>query len=136
MATPGFNYKTKPKKKKKEKATKISADGSRIGGKFAPGHSGNPVGRPIGNRNRLGEGFLGDLRRVWEKKGEACLDEAIAKEPMQFAKMIAGLLPKELLVSKAPTDGMSDEELAGAIDALAGLATHLGANPGSTRKVN
>jgi hypothetical protein len=65
---------------------------------FKPGISGNPKGRPVGSRSKLGESFLDRVHVKWEQRGDAALDEAISKEPMQFCKMVAGLLPREFLV--------------------------------------
>lgn len=90
--------------------------------KFKPGQSGNPAGRPKGSRNKLGEKFLEDLQALWAEQGSAILQEARTEKPMEFAKMIAGLLPKELLIQRQPTDELSDDELADVLAVLRGLA--------------
>ncbi len=105
--------------------TEDDSDGPRRRGPgrpFPAGTSGNPAGRPKGARNRLGEAFLDDLRALWETDGEACLREALREKPMEFAKMVAGLLPKELLVGSAPEEDMSDAELADTIESLRAVA--------------
>ncbi len=89
---------------------------------FERGRSGNPGGRAKGARNRLGEAFLDDVRALWATDGPAVLREARAERPMDFARMVAGLLPKELLVRTAPEDEMTDAELADALDALRAVA--------------
>lgn len=89
---------------------------------FKPGQSGNPKGRPKGSRNKLGEQFLSDLQALWETDGAEVLQEARQDKPMEFAKMIASLLPKELLVRQQPMDEMSDNELADILSVLRGIA--------------
>lgn len=86
----------------------------RPNGTFLPGQG----GRPKGSRNKLGEQFLDDLQSLWATEGAACLKEARDDKPMEFAKMVAGLLPKELLIRRTPEDEMTDDDLADTIAAL------------------
>lgn len=81
------------------------------------GVSGNPAGRPKGNRNKLTEAFLEALSDDFDEHGAIAIKEARVKDPMGYVKTIASLCPRELDV-KRPIDEMTDEELAGAIDAL------------------
>lgn len=92
-------------------------------GRFLSGNSGG--GRPKGSRNKLGEQFLTDLQALWETDGAQVLEEARTDKPMEFAKMVAGLLPKELLVRTSPENEMSDAELADTLEKLGQLADQL-----------
>lgn len=96
-----------------------------VTGQFVQGVSGNPNGRPKGCRNKLGEQFLLDLQTLWESEGADVLREARAEKPMEFAKMVAGLLPKELLVRRAPEEDMTDSELDDTIGKLEMFAAEL-----------
>ena len=89
-------------------------------GRFLPGNSGFG-GRPKGARNKLGEEFLADLQKLWHKEGAAALKEARDQKPIEFVKVVASLLPKELLLRKDPVDELTDEEIADALDILRGL---------------
>src|SRR5258708_406473 len=69
-----------------------------IGTPFQPGQSGNPAGRPLGARNKLGEAFIEDLRSVWKTHGKQALIDCAETEPAQFARIMASLLPKQIEV--------------------------------------
>ncbi len=92
--------------------------GQQRGIPFAPGQSGNPAGRPKGSRNKLGEKFLDDLQALWSEEGADVLKEARKEKPMEFAKMVAGLLPSELLIRKQPLSDMTEAEIDERLDAL------------------
>jgi hypothetical protein len=88
-------------------------------GVFKPGDewTGNDKGRPKGSRNKLGEAFVADVYTKWEAHGVAVLDAMIEQDPSGFVRVVAGILPKEMIV-KDPLHGISDEELLGFIHAM------------------
>jgi hypothetical protein len=63
-------------------------------GRFVPGVSGNPKGRPKGARTHLSQKFFDDLAQAWDNNGEQILREMAANDPAALAKMIAALQPK------------------------------------------
>jgi hypothetical protein len=65
-------------------------------GQFLRGHR-NVGGRPRGARNLLSERFLSDLQRAWQKHGAKALDKVAAEAPETLVKVIAGLMPRELI---------------------------------------
>ena len=61
------------------------------------GQSGNPLGRPKGSKNKISEKFLENLYENWERHGVKALDKAAEIDPMQYVKMVASLVPRELM---------------------------------------
>lgn len=82
-------------------------------GTFAKGVSGNPAGKPKGARTKLTESFLDVLLAdfVAAHDGKTQGAEAIrvmrAERPNEYAKMIAGLLAKEVDAGDDLKDFMS-----------------------------
>ena len=64
---------------------------------WKPGQSGNPMGRPKGSKNKISEKFLENLYENWERHGVNALDKAAESDPMQYVKMVASLVPRELM---------------------------------------
>ena len=86
---------------------------------YRPGQSGNPKGRPVGARSKLGEAFLEALQNDFAAHGAAVIVQVRETKPDQYLKVIASILPRELNVSASSLmDDWSDEELAAAIREL------------------
>lgn len=86
------------------------SEGTKPRGRFAPGVSGNPSGRPKGSRNKLAESFLDVLYRDWETNGEEAIAAARAESPLGYMKVVASLLPAKVEVERRVTE-MSDDDL-------------------------
>jgi hypothetical protein len=65
---------------------------------FQPGQSGNPAGRPKGSKNKLSEDFLQELYIVFQESGGEAIRRMCAEHPSDFVRILAGLIPKELLL--------------------------------------
>lgn len=70
--------------------------GRKQDGTFAPGHSGNPNGRPKGARAKLSENFCQALLDDFADHGAAAIIAMRTDRPNEYAKMIAGILSKEI----------------------------------------
>ena len=99
-------------------------------GRFLTGNSGG--GRPKGSRNKLGEQFLEGLAQDFAMHGKAAIVACREEKPTEYVKVVASLLPKELLVRKDPVDEMSNEEIADALDILRGIVAGGGEHPHKT----
>lgn len=65
---------------------------------FKPGQSGNPKGRPKGAKNKLGEDFLNDIHDLWKLNGKDYLVSMAERNPGEFVRVVASVLPKEITV--------------------------------------
>lgn len=66
---------------------------------WKPGQSGNPAGRPKGARSKLSEDFCQALLDHFTENGAAAIAEMCRDKPNEYAKMIAGILSKEVDVA-------------------------------------
>src|SRR5262245_14740429 len=83
-----------------------------LGPAWQPGQSGNPAGRPIGNRNRLNEKFILALHDDFVQHGAQVIEQVRKDKPDVYLKVIASILPRELHVKdRSLFDGMNDEQL-------------------------
>lgn len=97
---------------------------------FQPGDRGNPVGRPKGSRNKLGEAFLAALHDDFERDGVAAIIATRTQHPEQYVRVIASLLPKEFKIETV--SDLTDEQLDARIRTLANLV-EIGIAPASGR---
>jgi hypothetical protein len=82
---------------------------------FPPGHS----GRPKGTRNKLQGDFLRDLAEAWELEGKAALLLMVKEQPVDFVKVVASLMPREVALDiGGPLTELSDDELLEALQAV------------------
>ena len=80
---------------------------------WAPGQSGNPAGRPKGSRQKLSEGFLSDLAEHWQEHGKDAISRACEKSPVEYLRVVASLMPKNVELSV-------DKGLASVLEAIDG----------------
>src|SRR5215813_7051306 len=79
---------------------------------YKPGQSGNPKGRPKGSRNKLSEEFFRDLCDAWQAFGKPALETMAMLYPVEFVRMVASLMPRELEATTTPVmERMSTAQL-------------------------
>jgi hypothetical protein len=75
-------------------------------------------GRAKGVRNKLSWAFLTDLLADYEAHGQDAIKICRIERPIEYIKMIAGLLPKEFEITDSRLNELSDEEIDGLISQL------------------
>ena len=79
---------------------------------FKPGQSGNPAGRPVGNRNKLNEKFILALHDDFVEHGAAVIEKVRETKPEIYLKVIASILPRELhFKNESAFEGLTDDKL-------------------------
>jgi hypothetical protein len=81
--------------------------------RFQPGnnYSNGKGGRPLGSRNRLCKAILEDLAADWREGGAAAIKMMRIERPAEYCRMMASILPKELLFENSATE-LDDDQLA------------------------
>jgi hypothetical protein len=107
--------------------------GQKQDGRFRPGASGNPAGRPKGARSRLGERFIEALASDFEEHGVATIEKVRTRDPTAYTKIIAGILPREVVVAalnvNATIDPSQIEDAQGFLAAYRFARDRIGAAP-------
>ena len=90
---------------------------------YKPGQSGNPKGRPKGSRNKLSEEFFRNLCDAWQAFGEPALMSAALTHPLEFVRMVAQLMPKDVgvTVTNIRAERMTSGELERLIEEHSGM---------------
>jgi len=68
-------------------------------------------GRTKGAKNRLSHAFLTALAEDFEQHGIEALKIARIEKPVEYIKVVAGLMPKEFEIMDSRLADLSDEEL-------------------------
>jgi hypothetical protein len=79
---------------------------------FRPGNDGHGGGRPAGVRNKLQGDFLKALAEDFALHGAGVIKIARIEKPVEYLKVIASVLPRELIVDQGVLADLSDDELA------------------------
>jgi hypothetical protein len=75
-------------------------------------------GRPAGSRNRLTGAFLHKLADDFEQHGDAVIRIARIERPVEYLKIVASILPRELAINDAKLGDMSEEEVAALLETV------------------
>ena len=76
-----------------------STGSKQIAGRFIPGKSGNPKGRPKGSRNQFAEDFVADFHNAWSEHGQNALLIMAAEKPSEFVQAAVKILPRMVEVN-------------------------------------
>lgn len=85
---------------------------------WKPGQSGNPAGKPKGSKHKLGEAFVADLHAHWLANGVAALDKCFEDDAVQYCKIVASVIPKEIALTKGDEAALTKDELRAALSRL------------------
>ena len=94
---------------------------------------GNP-GRPKGSRNKLGEDFIKALAEDFEEHGVGAIAVARRTDPVQYLKVIAAVIPKEVIHTVEDYGDLSDSDLERELRAAAGALKALREAEGGGRQ--
>lgn len=93
-----------------------------LGKPWEPGTSGNPLGRPKGYRNKLGEAFLEAMHNDFKEHGISAIVKVREEKPEQYLKVIAMILPKQLHINEtAEISGLSTDVMMDMLTVIQGL---------------
>jgi hypothetical protein len=91
--------------------------------KFQPGNNASQGrgGRPLGSRTKLCKRLLEDLFADWQEGGQAAIKMMRVENPSGYCKMMASILPKELLFESGAVTELDDNALDRIDEFLLGL---------------
>jgi hypothetical protein len=82
-------------------------------GRWQPGQSGYPAGKPPGARHRFSRAFLEDLAEIWSAEGRNATLVTAKTNPSTFFAVCARLIPANVeLTIKETYSGLSAEDMA------------------------
>ena len=86
---------------------------------WKPGQSGNPKGRTLGSRNKLGENFFTTLYEHFLEHGPKAIERVYNSRPDVYLKVIASTLPREMhFKNESAFEGLTDDKLDEVIDSV------------------
>jgi hypothetical protein len=88
---------------------------------FQPGNRSG--GRPVGARNKLQRDLLEALAADFQEHGPGVIRIARIEKPVEYLKVIASVLPRELVVEQNVLAELTDEEVANHIALLQRMQT-------------
>ena len=106
----------------------------RSNGTFAPGSSGQPGGDAGRSRRALNLDTIREMHLAFRQGGRKAIMKVMTQQPAVFLKLLVLLVPRELeITSTGGPKGMSDEQLAAAVEAIEGYLARR--RPGDDAKV-
>ena len=68
-----------------------------VGKPFAPGKSGNPMGRPKGSRNKISELFATAMRDDFAQNGPDAIAKLRQRDPAAYLNLVNSMIPRDAL---------------------------------------
>ena len=75
-------------------------------------------GRVAGTRNKLSHAFVSDALESWHKNGKAALEIVFREKPDVYVRVMAGIIPRELMMLDGKIDTISEDDLDAALNKI------------------
>jgi hypothetical protein len=85
---------------------------------FRESLTGPGKGRPIGSRNKFGEGFTAAFYEDFLEHGAAAIVRLRKESIRDYIRAAVALVPKELNITKQSTEDFSDDDLLTILDSM------------------